>query len=490
MSLQQRDIEAQIDLMSVIIGNIDPSPTNYSFLLSPLITRLYSMHFYISETRGDPVLKEAVASLIKTWARSQSNDELIAGLSRVIEDAPLCRWHRSDTGGVCVVDAAEIEEELQLDTQIKPNPDLVVHWLREHDRPQVTASLLVHWLDQVNVLRAEPTQEGNLQLQKKIILRLQLILKIIEECGSDIVKQAQQTLKFVDISLEQQPTEIRTQYSDRTGAHLGDKTALSLSDLKIVDEQNSSLEDEDEDDPEFPELLGIHPSEQLQVTGLTLLLAILEGNEDLSPGTSPALRSIDRKLSTLVDSANPTTSRLAEDARFILSLREAATSCSKTRVRDDTTLSASRDTYQEALKLLQDPILPVRAQGLAMLRTLVDGKDSLLSTDVALVPAILDIFVHAVQEEDSFIYLSAVQGLSGMVDSFGKDIAKRLALLYTGTDSTFMADGEKGRKELDKRLRVGEAIIQVIQRAEKALPVYGECKELLLSQYACTQGLY
>lgn len=476
LSLQGNDIEAQIDLLSVIVGNIDPSHTVYSFLLDPLIVKLFSMLFHISETRGDPVLKGAIENLISVWARTMSANELVQGISRVVEESPDYRWQRSETGGVQSAAEDKGSDGDALDAVIRPNPDLVVQWLKAHDRSQVTTALLVHWLDQVNLLRQEPNQEGNLRLQKMIILRLQLILKIIEDCGSDIVKEAQQTLQFIDLALDDSNESHRTRVqTEKVPPRMRpDKTSsLSLADLRIVDDASSDDLDEEDDEPEFPELLGIAPSEQLQVTGLTLLLAVLEGHEDLSTENTPILRSINSKLSRLTEAETDTTARLAKDAQFVLSLRSAAAVSSASHATQaDDSLRASRGMYQEALKLLQDPILPVRAQGLSMLRSLVDSKDALLTTDAALVPAILDIFVHAVQDVDSFIYLSAVQGLSGMVDQFGKDISRRLAALYTGSDSAHVGEGDKGVKELDNRLRVGEAIIQVVQRAEKALPIY------------------
>jgi hypothetical protein len=78
----------------------------------------------------------------------------------------------------------------------------------------------------------------------------------------------------------------------------------------------------------------------------------------------------------------------------------------------------------------------------------------------------LDIFVGAVEEEDSFLYLSAVQGLSALVDVWGKRVVKRLV-------SDYSKEGEVNGRELDKRLRIGEALVQVVQRAAEALPVLG-----------------
>lgn len=141
-------------------------------------------------------------------------------------------------------------------------------------------------------------------------------------------------------------------------------------------------------------------------------------------------------------------------------------------------LAASRSTYQEALKLLQDPLLPVRAQGLALLRSLISTRSAFLSTDPALLPAVLDIMVQALEDEDSFLYLNAIQGLSSMADVYGKQIVARLVEVYMGGQGDKsrreVGLGEKGRRELDKRLRMGEALVQVVQRAGETLAVFGE----------------
>jgi len=132
-----------------------------------------------------------------------------------------------------------------------------------------------------------------------------------------------------------------------------------------------------------------------------------------------------------------------------------------------------RSTYQRALKLLQDPLLPVRAHGLLLLRELVSVRAGTTPHDAvrALEPAIRDVFLQAVQDDDSYIFLNAVQGLATLADSFGTDVLRALVRAY--------ADGLQGvgagaltRQEVDVRLRIGEALGQVIRRCGEALPRY------------------
>ncbi|KAG6900951.1 hypothetical protein C0993_004388 [Termitomyces sp. T159_Od127] len=159
--------------------------------------------------------------------------------------------------------------------------------------------------------------------------------------------------------------------------------------------------------------------------------------------------------------------------RFLLS-RLASTSSGKYPSRNQNEESA-QDIYQKALKLLQDPILPVRAHGLLLLRQLVTpsvptSNDPKLNDD-ALVPAIMSIFLQSIQDDDSYVFLNAVQGLVAMVDRFGKEVLKALVKEYTDG-----LDGLKAsiltQRDLDTRTRVGEALASVIKKCGEALSLY------------------
>lgn len=128
--------------------------------------------------------------------------------------------------------------------------------------------------------------------------------------------------------------------------------------------------------------------------------------------------------------------------------------------------------YQEALKLLKDPLLPVRAHGIFLLRQLVSPQSGASIADSALVPGILSIFLQAIQDDDSYMFLNATQGLAGMVDGYGKEVLKALVREYSksldGLGAASMSQGE-----LDTKTRIGEALGIVIGRCGDALGDYG-----------------
>jgi hypothetical protein len=127
--------------------------------------------------------------------------------------------------------------------------------------------------------------------------------------------------------------------------------------------------------------------------------------------------------------------------------------------------------YQEALKLLQDPILAVRGHGLILLQQIVLEPEF----DRAYTPAIMDIFLSALKDDDSFLYLNAVRGLSSLVDALGKDVLKGIVAEYAGgLQNGVGIDGA----EMDRRLRLGEALQQAVRRCGTALSGYGKYRSI------------
>lgn len=226
---------------------------------------------------------------------------------------------------------------------------------------------------------------------------------------------------------------------------------------------------------------------------------------DLSPKTVPLLNDIYSQLEPLANSSSDALRPRAREARLTLTARLASTIPSKKGMKTQTSGEENaQEKYQRALKLLQDQLLPVRAHGLLLLRELVSpgkepatktkkrkaGKDDGESSpgpslvqgaqvaspaiEPALVPAILSIFMQSVQDEDSYIFLNAVQGLAAMVDGFGKDVLRGLVGEYAkGLEASAAMNSDMTTNEVDKRVRVGEALGQIIRRCGDALGSYG-----------------
>lgn len=174
-------------------------------------------------------------------------------------------------------------------------------------------------------------------------------------------------------------------------------------------------------------------------------------------------------------------------ARLASTSSPSESSASKKSGMDDD--NDPKAIYRKALTLLQDPLLPVRAHGLLLLRQLASAKSPSQkdptrfapALDSALVPGVLSIFLQSIQDEDSYIFLNAIQGLAAMVEGFGKEVLRGLVADYVrGLDGVGVDALDQG--EVDVRVRIGEALGQVIRRCGETLPSYGTLHVCLLAE--------
>ena len=324
-----------------------------------------------------------------------------------------------------------------------------------------------------------------------MLLYLQTIMQMRTQLSGvsspqSILSKPEHVLQFVKQALE--PT---TDAPSSTNAQPGSPHGIRLEDLRIVPEEEVEISEGEDSDDEEPAKTDGNWDEEMTRTAIDLLLATLEGmyrrylppftfghsppvlaNSDLSAPNAPILNDIFLLLEPHATCSLPSIRTLAREAKMVITARLASTSAEwpSSQAKGET----AQEIYQKALKLLQDPILPVRAHGLLLLRQLVSKHShtsSVIAVESALVPAILSIFMQSVQEDDSYVFLNAVQGLSAMVDAFGEKVLNSLLETYTRDLTGFLT-----KHEMDTRVRVGEALGQVIRRCGDTLGMYSACR--------------
>lgn len=121
-------------------------------------------------------------------------------------------------------------------------------------------------------------------------------------------------------------------------------------------------------------------------------------------------------------------------------------------------LNPHASSVDEALKMIANPLIPIRAGGLIQLRRFLlrEDKDAMDK-----IPFIMDTFVTHLANSDSYVYLGAIQGLSAIADVKFDLAMPKLVEQYRNP-----------RKSLEIRLNVGESILQVARRLAQALPKY------------------
>ncbi|KAJ6652483.1 hypothetical protein lerEdw1_011453 [Lerista edwardsae] len=113
--------------------------------------------------------------------------------------------------------------------------------------------------------------------------------------------------------------------------------------------------------------------------------------------------------------------------------------------------SSARD-LQELLLAAYDPDVPARAAALRTLSHLVEQRDP---AALAAQEKLLQVFVENLEHEDSFVYLSAIQGAALLSDVFPAQVLPPLLAQY----------GSPRPGAVETRLKVGEALV----RATRAL---------------------
>ncbi|EKM59775.1 uncharacterized protein PHACADRAFT_114971 [Phanerochaete carnosa HHB-10118-sp] len=490
-----------IQALQTLLTNTDPSPELISSLLTPIVPPLYALLWTFDSVKtSEPLLKTIVRGFMRTWGRLVDGPEGIATLWLVVNGEG-GEWQVDVAGAIARIEQtnaisqlgmftpedlrrAEEAGEFDVDANIlhlRPDPKHFVAFLKSLDRSDVVSDLFVRLLESYRESKAAHEADP-----MRTLLFLQLIVQIQNQLSSGdsalgILKRPDHVLSFIKHAL--QTAAQRSSKVDETFASRR-QTGLKLEDLHIVDvdedDSNGEILEADSDDEDEPSIQREGSDEEITSTALNLLLAVMEANPSLNTQTVPILGDIFSLLESLAKESSEAIKPLAREARMVLTARLASSSISQAPTGSTMEAGESpQGTYQKALKLLQDPILPVRAHGLLLLRQLVSARLSNDNTlrepalDRALVPGILGIFLQSLQDDDSYIFLTAVQGLAAMVEGFGKDVLKGLVEMYAkGLDG--VGSMALTRLDVDTRTRVGEALGQVIKRCGDALPGYAD----------------
>ncbi|KAG6854762.1 hypothetical protein C0991_001189 [Blastosporella zonata] len=476
-------ISTALTTLITLVSNADPSPTLISALLSPILTILYSLLYHMDHVKTmNPSLRESLRGLMVTWGKIVGAADGVNILWSIMQSEET-KWTIDLEGNIKRPNESETISRLSLLTPqdlkdgeggdyslesnilgLYPDPNHFVQFLKTIDRADISSDFFVKLLEAYRDQKTDDDEDPT-----RPLLYLQIIMQMQAQLtdgksSANILCKPTHLLSFIRHVLEPQltaPHKARERHQDSN----------SRVNLKIHAEQEGELSDEGDSDDDTPGAEIITIEGEMIETSLNLLLSILEANEDLSARNVPLLNDIFSLLEPLAREGSEIVRPLAREARMVMTARLASTSSGKSTLRSQDEETA-HDIYQKSLKLLQDPILPVRAHGLLLLRQLVtpstpDLKDPKLNDD-ALVPAILSIFLQSVQDDDSYMFLNAVQGLAAMVDRFGKDVLIMLVKEYAGGLDGLGASNLTQR-DLDTRTRVGEALAAVIRRCGDAL---------------------
>jgi hypothetical protein len=354
--------------------------------------------------------------------------------------------------------AAESEDDMDSNfLDLKPDPAHFVKFLSSLQNTDLSVWLLIRLLQEYRQARASPESDPLVSLvYLQILVRLQTSL-VDQKMTIKVLKQPQQIVSFVKEVVDSSGVGSIDNKESR-------ESNTPRNPLRFVNHGDQESESET-----FEETQGVE--DEILITALNLLLSIFEANKDLSARTFLQLNDVFASLEPLTQHSSNSIAQLARECRLVMTARLASSSNSNAQSVTGSVEEDQRETYHKALRLLQDPILPVRAHGLMLLRQLVLSSQK-NKVDDALIPAILSIFLQAVQDDDPYIFLNAIQGLSAMVDEYGGRLLSGLVTDYS-VKLNGLGSSNLTQRDLDTRLRIGEALNQVIRRYGEALGIYG-----------------
>ena len=256
----------------------------------------------------------------------------------------------------------------------------------------------------------------------------------------------------------------------------------SLIEVKVMQKMMSTFPDRlVEDSTQLLDLVGqilsdfvtnsVTSSEDTATVALSLLNIVLTSpRHQVTSGNEARLESIQNSLSSISRKRDLEISSTAQSLLLLLRYQNM--------IEEHTVLNMStptdrqledRKSYGLAMSYLTgtDSPPPVRAQGLEIISDLVRDSSPIID-----VPALLVLFSSLLQDSEEYVYLRVIKSLIQLSQRHPKAVMKDLIDRYVDPNEEY---------ELDQRLRLGEALLQVIEN--NALAFNGETAQ------AVSQGL-
>lgn len=231
---------------------------------------------------------------------------------------------------------------------------------------------------------------------------------------------------------------------------LGSSKAISSDDRM----QEVDSDDEDDDNEE-----GDDEAQLILPVLLQLLSAILSENDIIvDDQCSEVLSNIMKSLLAL-ESTNAAAGALRTRIQDLVSGNHALSA--------DNELDNQRQILSRAITSLNDPLVPIRAHGLYLLRQLVEKKSTVTTLDF-----VINLHLVQLKDPEPFIYLNVIKGLENLLEWDKVGVLQKLCKIY-------LNDDDEGDTDLDERVKIGEVLLRFIKHENELFG--GESAELIIN---------
>lgn len=464
----EKQLTDTLHRLSILLSS-HPSPAVPQRLVTPILLPLWALISYAKKTSRSTWYSKALAllkSYIKTTTTTDSGKEesvperLQKGL--LFTGGPDWEFGPGAEGGIEIRPRAN-ENGLGMDA-IEARVEEFLALLDEGGIPEGALntfflSILRVWLGRRN--RVE--EEGD---PVRMFTTLKILQEILSRHSKVLAKAPTQTLQivgsvlgeYVDYceSLKSQDKEVANPTLGGLGKIVHGISSPSVprkqqEKKKFMGEEEEEEEEEEQGDEETER-------NETVVMALSLLSVLIS-----QPGTK--LTAADEKLiQTLhpplqyissLPGIDSDLSSLATNIASLLALHEPTTGVTT----DPSQGELEKESYVLALSYLRDPLIPVRAHGLHLLRLLIMARAAVVD-----VVGIMKLLIGMLKDGDSFVYLNVVKCLSALTERHSQTVTRMLVDSYVDDANALGSEEGGGRLGLDERLRIGEALLVTVQR--------------------------
>jgi len=460
--LNSRPLVPETDLSNAlrhleILLSSQPSPTLPQRLIAPILLPLWALTNFAKST-GRSTWYERTLSLIKTYIKTSPDESVLQKIQGQILYSGGEAWEfgpgseggievRPRIGGAAGFDLGKAEARVQEFMGLLGDGGVSGAVLNNF-----FLGILRTWLGRRNIETENPV---------KMFTTLKILQEVLGGHEETLAKNPTQILQIVRGVLDE-----HVEYQENLKISSKDTITPSLGGLgKIVSNSPPPGPKADGGGEELHEEDG---RTQTLTMALSLLSVIISNpTTKLTPSDERLIHTLEPALTYIATSGstNLDIKTLTLNITSLLTLHSAYPSSSPPSTA--TLLTRQRETYTLALSYLRDPLIPVRAHGLHLLRDLI-----LSSSPVINIQNTLALLISQLKDDDSFVYLNIVKCLSALTERHSGTVTRMLVEAYLDDDDDEKKEqggGEKEKLGLDERLRLGEALLATVQRLGGAL---------------------
>ncbi|KAI8479699.1 Transport and Golgi organization protein 6 [Branchiostoma belcheri] len=340
--------------------------------------------------------------------------------------------------------------------------------------------------DEAGALLEIEEREAALQAQAaRGMAILQLLGAMCERLGPSVLRSTEHVLQFVAATL-QRGCELQLEGTcpKQTGLDTDETLCLAMGLTAAV--MGGAMEVKEDDKQHFELLLpwleqlrNRHANPAVQEMAEDLLIAIrthcavvmdtLDSSvKDLAQKAAQAAQRDKERPATSKSEKAPPASKSSLDVRDATG-NQTTGSRSNENVEnkaEEGTVQESTD-YDEALALVNHPMVPMKGHGLITLSSLLEKKDSKAMAEKE---RLLKVFEENLDHEDSYIYQASIRGLAALGSHFPEVVIPEICDQF----ANFRKEGKKKKRRTEDRMKLGEILTKVTRSLGSLLPHYSQ----------------